>query len=51
VFTNPRKKEKLFFMGPCFQGFKNIYKIKISQICDIAKLANFSKKLANFELL
>jgi len=32
-------------MDPCFEGFKNIYKIRISQICDIAKLANFSKTL------
>jgi hypothetical protein len=34
-------------MDPCFQGFKNIYKIYISQTCDTAKLANFSKTSAN----
>jgi hypothetical protein len=44
VFTNPREKNPLFH-GPLLPGLY-IY-IYISQTCDIAKLANFSKTSAN----
>ncbi len=35
-------------MDPCFEGFKNIYKIKISQICDNCKIGEFLQNIRRF---